>query len=101
MKNNSWMKFFRGRQRPWASLPERPALACGQHRHQDLGLNAGQTMLEYILVILVVITIAMIFYPRVKEWVLAPCNQNATSLACKIEKFYQRDNFRYWRIPGV
>jgi len=63
--------------------------------------EAGQTMLEYILVILVVITIAMIFYPRVREWVIAPCSQNQASLACKIEKFYQRDNFRYWRIPGV
>ncbi len=71
-------------------------MASGKEKEQ-----LGQTTLEYILVILIVIGLAMVFYPRVQAWVTAPCSQLPSSLSCKIEKFYQRDNFRYWRIPGI
>jgi hypothetical protein len=61
----------------------------------------GQTSIEYLLFIVVIIGIASFFFKEVKMRIIAPCAQYPKSIYCALEKKYDRDQFRYWNIMGL
>ena len=61
----------------------------------------GQTAVEYLLMLIVVVTLIYTFMGKVKEYFFAErgsCTESSTSFICQFEKMYNNQNFRWFVI---
>ncbi len=62
--------------------------------------NKGQTAIEYIFLLLVMVSILTSVLPRIKDYVLADCSSgNSKSFICQAGSIYNLDDLRFFRIP--
>ena len=63
--------------------------------------KSGQTVVEYMLILLVIMVIAYTMAIRIKAYFLADatnCNANSKSLICQFQRIYSDANYRYFVI---
>lgn len=64
--------------------------------------QGGQTAVEYILLMLVTLILAISIMARVRDWILPEgeqCREGDTNLVCAFERLYNVDNLKYYRMP--
>jgi len=64
-------------------------------------LNKGQTAVEYLLMLLVVISLIYTLSGRVYKYFLGDiksCNKNSHSFVCRLYNIYNIENYRYFQL---
>jgi hypothetical protein len=63
--------------------------------------SRGQTTIEYMLMLIVVISLAVTLMKQIKIFVIGEaenCNENSPSLICTLERSYNFGNLRYYPL---
>jgi Flp pilus assembly pilin Flp len=58
--------------------------------------ESGQTAVEYVMMLVVVATLAMAIMKKTKAWMLAPCSVNQNSITCMLESVFNSKNLQYF-----
>ncbi len=58
----------------------------------------GQTAVEYIMLVAVLSVLAMSILGRFKNWILAPCEINSSSITCMFENILGNTDFIYFTL---
>jgi hypothetical protein len=69
---------------------------------KSMNNQQGQTAVEYILLILVTLLLAISIMIRVRDWMLpdgGECREGDTNLVCAFERLYNVGNLKYYRMP--
>lgn len=73
------------------------------NKFAPLSSKSGQTSVEYILLLLVVMLITFSAMEQVRRFFLPEgdrCVGNDRALVCQFERIYNLDDLRYYRFPG-
>ena len=63
--------------------------------------SRGQATIEYMLMLIVVISMAVTFMKQIQTFVIGEaenCGENSPSLICRLERSYNFGNLRYYPL---
>lgn len=63
---------------------------------ENLNSESAQTAVEYVMMMVVVASLAMAIMKKTKAWMLAPCSVNKNSITCMLEKVFNSSNLQYF-----
>lgn len=66
--------------------------------------DRGQTSIEYLLMLLVVVILITSAMKQVKKFMIGgdgECTENNKSIICEFDRIYTRANFKFYTIKGI